>query len=94
MANSEDPDEMPQDAAFHQVLQCLQEQNSSSEKEIYGAQWLCGRVFDSRPMGRRFGLKEVHVNKPRHEKSCVRGRRPGNVKQVCSTFSCVQAKNA
>ena len=34
MANSEEPDVMPYDAAFHQDLRCLQRQNRSSEKEI------------------------------------------------------------
>ena len=34
MANGEEPDEMPHDAAFHQGLRCLQRQNPSSEKEI------------------------------------------------------------
>ena len=34
-ANSEDPDEMPHNAAFHQGLHCLPIQNQSSEKEIY-----------------------------------------------------------
>ena len=34
MATSEDPGEMSQDAAFHQVLQCLQGQKQSSEKDI------------------------------------------------------------
>ena len=34
LANSEDPDEMPLNAAFHQGLHCLLSQNSSSEKEI------------------------------------------------------------
>ena len=35
MANSEDPDEMPHKAAFHQGLHCLLRQNRSSEKEIH-----------------------------------------------------------
>ena len=34
MANSEDPDEMPHKAAFHQGLHCLLKQIRSSEKEI------------------------------------------------------------
>ena len=34
LANSEDPDEMPQNASFHQGLQCLLKQKSFSEKEI------------------------------------------------------------
>ena len=34
MANIEDPDEMPHEAAFHQGLHCLLGQNVSSEKEI------------------------------------------------------------
>ena len=34
MANSEDPDEMPHNMAFHQGLYCLQRQNQSSETEI------------------------------------------------------------
>ena len=34
MANSEDPDEMPHKAAFHQRLHCLLQQDQSSEKEI------------------------------------------------------------
>ena len=33
LANSEDPDEMPNDATFHQGLHCLLRQNQSSEKE-------------------------------------------------------------
>ena len=33
-ANSEDPDKMPHDAEFHQVLHCLLGQIQSSEKEI------------------------------------------------------------
>ena len=33
LANSEDPDEMLHDAAFHQGLQCLLRQNQSSGKE-------------------------------------------------------------
>ena len=33
-ANSEDPDEMLQNAAFHQGMQCLLTQNQSLEKEI------------------------------------------------------------
>ena len=32
LENSEDPDEMPQYAAFHQGLHCLLRQNQSSEK--------------------------------------------------------------
>ena len=35
LANSEDPDEMPQSAAFHQGLHSLLRQNQSLEKEIY-----------------------------------------------------------
>ena len=34
MVNSEDPDEMPQNAAFHQGLHCLLRQNPSSERKI------------------------------------------------------------
>ena len=34
LANSEDPDEMLHNAAFHQGLHCLLRQNRSSEKEI------------------------------------------------------------
>ena len=34
LANSEDPDEMLHNAAFHQGLHCLLRQNWSSEKEI------------------------------------------------------------
>ena len=33
-ANSEDPDEMLHNAAFHQGLHCLLRQSQSSEKEI------------------------------------------------------------
>ena len=33
-ASSEDPDEMPHNAAFHQGLHCLLKQKQSSEKEI------------------------------------------------------------
>ena len=35
LANSDDPDEMPHNAAFHQGLHCLLRQNGSLEKEIY-----------------------------------------------------------
>ena len=35
MANSEDPDEMPHNAVFHQCLQCLPRKTRFSEKEIY-----------------------------------------------------------
>ena len=34
LANSEDPDEMPHDIAFHQGLHCLQRQEQSSKKEL------------------------------------------------------------
>ena len=34
VTNSEDPDEMPYNAAFHQVLHCLLRQKQSSEKEM------------------------------------------------------------
>ena len=34
LENSEDPDEMPHNAAFHQGLHCLLRQNRSSEKEM------------------------------------------------------------
>ena len=34
LANSDDPDEIPHNAAFHQGLHCLLSQNRSSEKEI------------------------------------------------------------
>ena len=34
LANNEDPDEMPHDAAFHQRLHYLVKQNRPSEKEI------------------------------------------------------------
>ena len=34
LSNSEDSDEMPHNAAFHQGLHCLLRQNRSSEKEI------------------------------------------------------------
>ena len=34
LANSEDPDEMPHNAAFHQGLHCLLRLKLSSEKEI------------------------------------------------------------
>ena len=33
LANCEDPDEMPHNAAFHQGLHCLLRQKQSSEKE-------------------------------------------------------------
>ena len=33
LANSEDPDEMPHNAAFHQGLHCLLTQNQSSVSE-------------------------------------------------------------
>ena len=35
IANSEDPDEMPHNAAFHQGLHCLQRQNQSSDEKIH-----------------------------------------------------------
>ena len=35
LINSEDPDEMPHNAAFHLGLHCLLRQNQSPEKEIY-----------------------------------------------------------
>ena len=34
LANSGDPDEMPQKAAFHQGVDCLLRQKRSSEKEF------------------------------------------------------------
>ena len=34
LANSEDPDEMPHNAAFYQDLHCLLRQTQSSEKEL------------------------------------------------------------
>ena len=34
LTNSDDPDEMPHNGAFHQGLHCLLRQNQSSEKEI------------------------------------------------------------
>ena len=39
LANNEDPDEMLQNAAFHQGLHCLLRLNRSSEKEIH---YFCG----------------------------------------------------
>ena len=52
LANSAGPDEVPHNAAFHLGLHCL-------PKYIFiglcpqrmGAQWLSGRVLDSRPRG-------------------------------------------
>ena len=35
LANSEDPDEMPHDAAFHQVLHCLLRKNVDLGRKIY-----------------------------------------------------------
>ena len=35
MANSEDPDEMPHTAAFHQDLRCLLRQKFSSDKDLF-----------------------------------------------------------
>ena len=35
LASSEDPDEMPHYAAFHQGLHCLLRQNQSSERKKY-----------------------------------------------------------
>ena len=35
MANSDDPDEMPHNAAFHQGQHCLVRQNPTSGKEYY-----------------------------------------------------------
>ena len=34
LVNSEDPDEMPHNVAFHQCLNCLHRQIRSSEKEV------------------------------------------------------------
>ena len=34
LVNSEDPDETPHNAAFHQGIHCSLSQNRSSEKEI------------------------------------------------------------
>ena len=34
LASSEDPDEMPNNSAFHQGMHCLLKQKHSSEKEI------------------------------------------------------------
>ena len=34
LANSEDPDKMPQNEAFHQGLHCLLQQKLSSEKAV------------------------------------------------------------
>ena len=52
LANSEDPDEMPHDAAFHQGLHYLL-------RESVEVQWLSCRVLDSRQWGRRF---EPHLH--------------------------------
>ena len=41
LANSEDPDEMPHYAAFHQGLHCLLSQNQSLEREYFGG----GRII-------------------------------------------------
>ena len=41
-ANSEGPDEMPHNAAFHQGLHCLLRQKRSSEKEI---QYILGKFY-------------------------------------------------
>ena len=35
LANSEDPDEMPQNAAFHQGLHCFAETKQLSRTEVY-----------------------------------------------------------
>ena len=35
LTNSEDPDEMPHNAAFHLGLHCLLRQNQSSKNEIH-----------------------------------------------------------
>ena len=39
LTNSEDPDEMPHNAAFHQGLHCLLIQSQFSEKEIQYFFW-------------------------------------------------------
>ena len=58
LANSVDPDEMPHGAAFHLGIHCLPKCTFRSK----GAQWLSGRVLDSRPRGR--GLEP-------HRRHCV-----------------------
>ena len=50
LANSVDPDEMQHYAAFHLGLHRLPK----------GAQWLSGRVLDSRPRGRGFEPHRCH----------------------------------
>ena len=60
LANSEDPDEMPHNAAFHLGLNCLLRQNRKKNNIVLGAQWLSGRVLDSRPRGRGFEPHRHH----------------------------------
>ena len=64
LANSADPDELSYGAAFHLGLHCLPKysfkgffwNNSSS----VGAQWLSGRVLDSRSRGCGFEPQQRH----------------------------------
>ena len=46
-AKSEDSDEMPHNAAFHQGLHCLLSQKGSSEKELqFHLEIITGNTFD------------------------------------------------
>ena len=79
LTNSEDPDEMLPNAAFHQGLHCLLRQNPSAEKEIrctifFGEIITCDPsvyVMDhpvltlSNFMGNSIGLKRVNKH-PEH----------------------------
>ena len=58
LANSEDPDEMPHYAAFHQGLHCLLRQKQSSEKYINLFEIISGFI------GYTKGHLEVYFVKP------------------------------
>ena len=46
LASSEDPDEMPNNATFHQGMHCLLKQKQSSEKEM---QFFLGNITCNHP---------------------------------------------
>ena len=45
LANSEDPDEMRHNAAFHRGLHCLVIQNQSSVKKMYVCMYVCIYIY-------------------------------------------------
>ena len=47
-------------ALSHMSLSCLQIQHLEADKQKMGAQWLSGRVLDSRPKGRGFEPHRRH----------------------------------